>query len=79
MIRKFLFHDPIGWSEKAVGSSFRFYFMVSMHIIIGLMLIYPISVSSIPKAMALTMFPLFYLYALKNVLKELNKVNQNNK
>ena len=87
MLKNNLWTNPVGWSEKAVGTRFRFWYMIIVQIafvlIVCAMMFILMSVEPLPTyylipvcfvvTISTVAFPSMYIYALSRVLKELNK------
>ena len=82
MLKNALWKNPIGWSEKAVGTKFRFWLMISLQIFITFCIVFIFSLFAtfwelckicVIVITGTAFFPTMYLYALSRVLRELSK------
>ena len=71
-----LYGDPVEWSRGAAGTTFRFLVFSGAHIFMGIMLVLFEGVSMIAVAIPLTVLPIYYLYALKRLLQELDRTEK---
>lgn len=70
-----LFSNPVGWSKTFVGTKPRFYLMISVHLFAGVLLSLWTQGYSLSIIVFATVFPIYYLYALRGVLEKLEDKN----
>lgn len=79
MLENALWKNPVGWTNRYVGTKLRFYTTISFHIFYGLMIGFAflafMGLKAIGLAFAIaviaTIFPVYYLIALKYLLQKL--------
>jgi hypothetical protein len=83
MLKNALWKNPTGWSEKVVGTKFRFWLMIFQQIFIafGIVFILSLLISTfyefclicVPVIGGTVFLPIIYIYTLSRVLRELSK------
>lgn len=68
--------DPVGWSRNVVGSTPRFLVFAFLHVFVWILLVKIGGERMIVFVVFLTIFPIYYLYALKRLLQELDLERQ---
>jgi hypothetical protein len=80
-----LFNDPIKWVKASVGSKFKFWFWVFIHLLSGAFVLYTSQKGSVGQSWwwifvvvyFMIVMPFSYLYALRKLLLELQKRDKN--
>lgn len=76
----FLFKNPINWAKAAVGSRFKFWFAVFIQLLCGVYVLYACRTvggfSSVIVVLFMIAMPFNYLYALRKLLLELQKLEK---
>lgn len=72
---KTLINSPVAWAERGVGSRMAFVTLVSIHIMVGFLAVLYLN-APVTLVLFTTVFPLYYLYALKKLVDELKALNE---
>lgn len=77
MFKNALWENPVGWAQRLVGTKSRFGTIIAIHIFVGVYRCYKLGFGLDWVILFATIFPIYYLYAMKKLLEGFKKFNSN--